>query len=82
MCSRLNVVETHPRRRGSLSQGSVAPRLLRARLQSALRRKPLADAGAIGQSLDPTQRSSLVRVRYWNAVEMPLHAPHHLAQPA
>ena len=23
MCSRLNVVETHPRRRGSLSQGSV-----------------------------------------------------------
>ena len=36
---------------------------------------------AIGPSLDPTYQFLLARVRYRNAVEMPLHAPHHLASP-
>jgi len=31
---------------------------------------------AIGPSLDPTYQFLLARVRYRNAVEMPLHAPH------
>jgi hypothetical protein len=68
MCSRLNVVETHPRRRGSLSQGSVPSFFALVRCETSSMLDCIMSRGAGGLSYEHYERTSIV----WDMDQLPL----------
>ena len=71
MCSRLNVVETYPRRRGSLSQGSVPSFFALVRCETSSTLDCIMSRGAGGLSYEHYERTSIV----WDMDQVPLGGP-------